>query len=160
MHMRRRFKHSPHSHPCSAASSHAREVASSRPSSAALRNRVSGFTLLEVLVALVFFSLIGMVLQQVTASTVNQYLAVRHKMFSSWIAENKMAQLQLATTLPSAKEHKEDIEFASEEWQLISKVKTTENPDINKVDVEVYHIDSETNEKRKKLTLTGFVGRY
>ena len=58
-----------------------------------MRESKKGFTLLEVLVALVFFSLIGVVLQQVTASTVNQYLSVRYKMFSSWLAENKMAEL-------------------------------------------------------------------
>lgn len=119
-----------------------------------------GFTLLEVLVALVFFALIGMVLQQVTASTVNQYLAVRHKMFSTWLAENKLSELQLSKSLAPAKEYKEEVEFANEEWQIVSKVKTTENPDINKVDVEIYHIDASTNEKNKKLTLTGFVGRY
>ena len=56
----------------------------------------SGFTLLEVLIALIFFSLIGMVLQQVTASTVSQYLSVRQKMFASWMAENKMAELRLS----------------------------------------------------------------
>jgi general secretion pathway protein I len=123
-------------------------------------NRVKGFTLLEVLVALIFFSLIGMVLQQVTASTVNQYLSIRHKIFASWMAENKMAQLQLSKSLPAAKEYKEDLAFANEEWQIISKVKTTENPDINKVDVDVLHVNSETNEKNKKLTLTGFIGRY
>lgn len=120
----------------------------------------SGFTLLEVLVALVFFSLIGMTLQQVTASTVNQYQAVRHKMFSSWLAENKLTEMQLAKSLPPAKEYKEDLEFANEEWQLVSKVQTTENPDIHKVDVEVFHIDANTSQKTKKLTLTGFLGRY
>lgn len=119
-----------------------------------------GFTLLEVLVALVFFALIGMVLQQVTASTVNQYLSVRHKMFSTWLAENKMAELQVAKSLPPAKEFKEEMEFANEEWQLVSKITKTENPDINKVEVEVYHIDNQSSEKNKKLTLTGFVGRY
>lgn len=123
-------------------------------------SKSKGFTLLEVLVALVFFSLIGMVLQQVTASTVSQYFAVRHKMFSSWLAENKLTELQLAKSLPPAKEQKEDVEFANEEWQIISKITKTENPDINKVDVEIYHIDSSTNDKNKKLTLTGFVGRY
>lgn len=122
--------------------------------------KLKGFTLLEVLVALVFFSLIGMVLQQVTASTVSQYFAVRHKMFSSWLAENKLTELQLSKTLPPPKEYKEDVEFANEEWQIISKVKKTENPDINKVDVEVYLIDASSNDKNKKLTLTGFVGRY
>ena len=122
--------------------------------------KIKGFTLLEVMVALVFFSLIGMVLQQVTASTVNQYLSVRHKMFSSWLAENKLTELQLSKSLPPAKESKEDVEFANEEWQIISKIKKTENPDINKVDVEIYHIDASSNEKHRKLTLTGFIGRY
>jgi len=120
----------------------------------------SGFTLLEVLIALVFFSLIGMVLQQVTASTVSQYLAVRQKMFASWMAENKMAELRLSKSLPGAREYKEELDFANEEWQLVSKVKKTENPDINKVEVEVYHIDSLSDEKRRKLVLSGFVGRY
>jgi len=119
-----------------------------------------GFTLLEVMVALVFFSLIGMVLQQVTASTVNQYQAVRHKMFASWIAENKMAEIRLSKSLPKAKEHKEEMDFANEAWQLISKVTTTDNPDMNRVDIDILHIDASTNEKNKKLTLTGFVGRY
>ena len=84
-----------------------------------------GFTLLEVLVALVFFSLVGMVLQQVTASTVNQYITVRNKMMSSWLAENKMTELQLGSSLPPAKEIKEDIEFANLEWQIISKIQKT-----------------------------------
>ena len=122
--------------------------------------RIKGFTLLEVMVALVFFTLIGMVLQQVTASTVNQYLSVRHKMFSSWLAENKLTELQLSKSLPPPKESKEDVEFANEEWQVVSKITKTENPDINKVDVEIYHIDASSNDKNKKLTLTGFIGRY
>jgi len=119
-----------------------------------------GFTLLEVLVALVFFTLIGMVLQQVTASTVGQYLTVRQKMFASWMAENKMAELRLSKSLPNAREYKEDLDFAHEEWQLISKVQTTENPDIHKVDIEVHHINSETDEKRRAIVMTGFIGRY
>jgi general secretion pathway protein I len=120
----------------------------------------TGFTLLEVLIALIFFSLIGMILQQVTASTVSQYLSVRQKMFASWMAENKMAELRLSKTLPAARESKEELDFANEEWQLVSKVKKTENPDINKVEVEVYHIDSNSDQKRRKLVVTGFVGRY
>ena len=122
--------------------------------------KYTGFTLLEVLIALIFFSLIGMVLQQVTASTVSQYLSVRQKMFASWMAENKMAELRLSKTLPTAREHKEELDFANEEWQLVSKVKKTENPDINKVEVEVYHIDASSDQKRRKLVVTGFVGRY
>ena len=123
-------------------------------------SRTKGFTILEVMVALVFFALIGMVLQSVTGATVNQYLSVRHKMFASWIAENKLAELRLSKTLPAAKENKESIEFANEEWELKTKIITTENPDINRAELDIYSIDQSTNKKRKQLTVTSFVGRY
>ena len=119
-----------------------------------------GFTLIEVLIALIFFALVGVVLQQVTASTVGQYHTVRLKMFGSWLAENKLAELRLSEQLPKAREYKEDIEFADADWQLVSKVSTTENPDINRVEVESYHIDPDSGEKSKTITLTGFVGKY
>lgn len=124
------------------------------------QKKQAGFTLLEVLVALVFFALIGMVLQQVSASTVNQYLGVRHKLLASWIAENKITELQIAKTLPSPKEYKEEIVYGGQEWQVVAKVTKTLNPDINKVDVDVLLINEETDEKDKKLTLTSFLGRY
>jgi len=123
-------------------------------------HRIAGFTLLEVLVALIFFALVGLVLQQVTAATVGQYHAVRLKMFGSWIAENKMAELRLSGSLPKAREYKEDITYAGLDWQLVSKVSTTDNPDINRVEIESYYLDAASGDRSKRVTLTGFVGRY
>ena len=119
-----------------------------------------GFTLLEVLIALIFFALIGLVIQEVTASTVGQYQSVRLKMFATWIAENKMAELRLSENLPAAREFKEDIEFGGMDWQLVTKVSTTDNPDIHRVEVESHHIGEQSGEKTKRVTLTGFVGKY
>ncbi len=119
-----------------------------------------GFTLLEVLVALIFFSLIGLVMQQVTAATVSSYQNVRLKLFASWVAENKMAELRLAKNFPAPKEHKEDVVFGSHEWERVSRIKTTNNPDINRVELDVFYIEPTGSEKTKTLTLTGFVGRY
>ncbi|MDX1453105.1 MAG: type II secretion system minor pseudopilin GspI [Oleiphilaceae bacterium] len=118
----------------------------------------TGFTLLEVLVALIFFALIGLVLQQVTASTVDQYRRIELKTFAQWIAENKFAELHLSKSLPKAREYKEDLNFANLEWHLLSKVKTTQNPDIHRVEMEVYWLDE--NEKKRVFVMTGFVGRY
>jgi len=119
-----------------------------------------GFTLLEVLVALIFFGLIGIVIQQVSASTVGQYHTVRMKMFGTWVAENKLAEIRLSGTLPPARESKEEVDYAGFSWQVVSKVISTENPDINRVELEVFHIDEETNEKIRRAALTGFAGRY
>ncbi len=119
-----------------------------------------GFTLLEVLVALIFFSLIGLVMQQVTAATVSSYHTVRTKLFASWIAENKMAELRVTKGLPAAREYKENVIFANMEWELVSQVKTTNNPDIHRVQLEVYNVDAASSKKSRSFTLSGFVGRH
>jgi len=138
-------------------------VRGSKPNSSALASlkKQTGFTLIEVMVALVVFSFIGIVQQQVTATSVGQYIHVRHKLFASWIAENKMVEIKLGNSFPAVKEYKEDIQFANEEWHIISKVKgTTENPDLRVVDIEVYHVDSESSDKDKKFVLTGYMGAF
>ncbi len=119
-----------------------------------------GFTLLEVMMAMLVFASVAMIQQEVTASTVSQYFNVRHKIVASWIAENKITELQLSEVLPATKEYKEEIEFANEDWQVVSRVSKTTNADIHKVDVDVYLIDEQSDEKLKKLTLSSMLGRY
>lgn len=130
------------------------------PQTSVRSRKAKGFTLLEVLIALTFFALIGLVLQQVTASTVGQYHTIRLKTYASWIAENKLAEMRLSGSLPAPKEYKEQLDYANAEWETVSKVIATENPDIQRVEIDVHHINDETDEKRKQLTLTGFVGRF
>lgn len=120
----------------------------------------SGFTLLEVLVALIFFSLIGVVLQSVTASSMNNSLAARANSYATWIAENKLAELRINEGFPAPKSYEEDIEFGTDEWQVTTRVIKTENPDIHRVEVEVFLKLDEFDDPRSIRTLTGFVGRY
>lgn len=119
-----------------------------------------GFTLLEVMMAMLVFVSVAMIQQEVTASTVSQYFNVRHKLVASWIAENKITELQLAQALPKAKELKEDIKFANDEWQVVSKTSDTANKDIKKLDVDVYLLDPQNNELNKKFTLSSMLGVY
>ena len=119
-----------------------------------------GFTLIEVMVALVVFSFIGIAQQQVTATSVGQYIHIRQKLLASWVAENKMTEIKLSKAFPETREHKEELKFANEEWQIISKVTPAgDEPNMRKVDIEVYHIDSQSDEKDKKFVLNGYVGR-
>ncbi len=120
----------------------------------------SGFTLLEVLVALIFFSLIGVVLQSVTASSMSNSLSARANSYATWIAENKLAELRINEGFPAPKSYEEDIEFGTDEWQVTTRVIKTENPDIHRVEVEVFLKRDEFEDPRSIRTLTGFVGRY
>jgi general secretion pathway protein I len=119
-----------------------------------------GFTLLEVLIALIFFSLIGVVLQDVTASSTSNVLKARANSYATWIAENKLTELRLEDGLPAPKQYKEDIEFGVDRWQVVTLVQTTENPDIHRVEVQVSIVEESFDEPRQIRSLTGFVGRY
>lgn len=121
---------------------------------------VRGFTLLEVLIALIFFSLIGVVLQDVTASSMSNVLKARANSYATWIAENKLTELRLEEGLPAPKQYKEDIEYGVDDWQVVTIVQATENPDIHRVEVEVSLIEEALDEPRKIRSLTGFIGRY
>ena len=122
--------------------------------------RQGGFTLIEVMMAMLVFAAVAMIQQEVTASTVSQYLNIKNKIVASWIAENKIVELQIAKSLPAIKEYKEDIEYANASWQVISKVSKTANEDIHKLDVDVYLVDEQSGDKSKKLTLSSMLGRY
>ena len=119
-----------------------------------------GFTLLEVLIALIFFSLIGVVLQDVSASSTSNVLKARANSYATWIAENKLTELRLDDGLPAPKQYKEDLEFGVDQWQVVTTVQKTENPDIHRVEVQVSIVEQAFDEPRQIRSLTGFVGRY
>ncbi len=124
-----------------------------------INGRQRGFTILEVLIALSIAVLSSLVVSSAAGSIVNQFQSIQLKTYASWIAENKLADLRLGKSMPPAKEFKEDVGFANFEWQLITRVSTTDNPDINRVEVDVLYTH-DNGERSKKHTLTGFVGRY
>lgn len=130
------------------------------PSALLRSKRVKGFTLLEVMIALIIFGLVATVIQKVTSQTISQYERIRLKTIASWIAENKMVEVRLSDSLPQARESKEDLEYGKENWQVVSKVVKTDNPYINRVDLEIYHkqSDDQFEKGNKVLVLTGFAG--
>lgn len=121
-----------------------------------------GFTLLEVVIALMVFALIGTSIQKVTSQTISQYERIRLKTMANWIAENKMVEVRLSETLPSTRESKEDIEFGNDHWKIVSKVSKTTDVNFNRVDLAIFHkaSDDQFEEGNQILTYSGFAGRH
>lgn len=97
----------------------------------------SGFTLIEVLVAMAvvvlsFFALYGVILQMVTATTLMQ-----EKTLASWIAFDRVTELRVTGEFPSAKEDEGTIEMGGTTWVFNREVRATESDDLRQIIVTV-----------------------
>lgn len=115
-------------------------------------HRSAGFTLLEVLVALVIVgTALGASLRAVGSLTQNSS-DLRAAMMATWSAENRLAQIRLAHEWPALGQRRFDC--AQGELRLVCEenVSTTPNPFFRRVEVSVLNIqnagDSQNSERR------------
>ena len=113
-----------------------------------------GFTLLEVMVALI---IVAFALTALTAS-MNQMIdaanTLRERTFASWIAQNKITEMRLANVIPEVTATSGEIEFGNTEWEWRAVVSETGIENFRRIDVSVSHYGSEY----VILTVTGFIG--
>ena len=125
----------------------------------ALRNRggsARGFTLIEVLAALVIVAL-GMlgVIEAVTQSARNgAYL--REKTLAHWIALNVITEKRLQPEPPPVAESSGDVEFAGQRWRWSMQVTQTQVASLRRMDVSVRPADAP--DSSALATVTGFYG--
>jgi general secretion pathway protein I len=119
------------------------------------RERVTGFTLLEVLVALAVLALtMGAVIKAVGDYTGNQaYL--RDRTFAIWVARNVLAEQQLQNAWPGVGELKGTSDMGSREWSWLATVTQTEEEELRRLDIEVHMIEDEDAEPL--AVLSGFL---
>ncbi len=117
-----------------------------------------GFTLIEVLIALLVFGLIATAAAQVGSQYINSYETIRDKTLAAWIAENRMNELRLADTFPSITENSDDIDYGRYRWLVKTVVVGTQEPSIRRIDVIVSRYVNESREPRRVHALSGFIG--
>jgi general secretion pathway protein I len=115
-----------------------------------------GFTLIEVLAALVIVAL-GMlgVIEAVTQSARNgAYL--REKTLAHWIALNVITETRLQQEAPEVAESSADVEFAGQRWRWSMQVTQTQVTSLRRMDVSVRPADAP--DSSALATVTGFYG--
>ena len=128
-----------------------------------------GFTLLEVLVAMVVLALsLGAVIQTAGNYTLNQaYL--RDRTFAEWVARNQLATTLLEGRLekrwPSIGQQKGEVEFpesssdvGAREWRWVMKVVQTPEEDLRRLDIEVFALNAD-EDLPPLARLSGFMGK-
>lgn len=120
-------------------------------------NRQSGFTLIEVLVALLIVSLGIVSVIQVTAKHVSNITEIEKRMLASWVASNHMTEIR-----HDAKVNKirgggdtERVKLGGHEWRSRAKIEETDVEKVFLVTIEV--ADDSNIEKRVYATATSAV---
>lgn len=81
-----------------------------------------GFTLLEIMVALVVFSLASLMVMQVTSVTLRGQQFLEEKMVAGWVADNQIALLFLVSPAERLLNRQGEVEMAGRIWYWRSKV--------------------------------------
>lgn len=96
-----------------------------------------GFTLIEVLVALAIMALAFAALLRASALAAENSDALRERMLAGWLAENRMAWLQVQRTLPTPGESAGEISLGVRQWRWRQQVSPTEDARLVRVEIHI-----------------------
>ncbi len=119
----------------------------------------AGFTLIEVMIALMIFGLLAATIQQVASGYMDHYRRLEGQTMATWIAQNQMAELRLQEEMPGTGESDQEISFGSYEWEVERTVSATEDPAMRRVDFTLYRVQDGPGEPQRQLVFSGFLGQ-
>jgi len=122
--------------------------------------RARGFTLVEVLVALVIVAIGMSVLMSAMGSAADTTAYLRDKTLAEWIALNEVAVVRLGTQLPSQGKSEGDLDYAGRKWHWEQTVTPLDfPPGMLRVDVKVQIAGTPAGKDAPWLaTITGALG--
>jgi general secretion pathway protein I len=121
-----------------------------------LRIKLRGFTLIEVLVALVVVSLGMLAVIQTVGQTANNSTYMRDKTVAHWIAMNQLTEVRLQPNPPPIDKSSDEIEMNGRDWRWTMEVKQTAIETIRRIDIRVRL--AEAPETSSLVTVSGFYG--
>jgi general secretion pathway protein I len=119
-----------------------------------LRKKDSGFTLIEVMVALTIIAISLGALLSTSGTQANNAAYLKQKTLAHWVALNELAQLNAENTFPNTGESKGSTSMANHDWYWIRK--TTQLADSNNRREVVFTVYLDKERKQNLTSLTGY----
>ena len=114
----------------------------------------TGFTLIEVMVALVIVSLALAGIATSMGQMIDTANTMRDRTFASWIAQNQIAEIRLAGVIPEVGESSDVVDYANTTWEWTANVSETGVENLLRVEVSVSYAGSDDRIRQ----VTGFIG--
>lgn len=96
-----------------------------------------GFTLIEVLFALLIFAITGAALMRAAADHIQGVGLIEDVTFATWVANNRLTQVNLSETWPPENNVKGEMEMAGRTWFWQQIVTKTNDDGLRSVEIVV-----------------------
>lgn len=102
--------------------------------------KTTGFTLIEVLIALAILSIALTAIIKSTSQNIKNTLYLQNKTIAMWTGTNMLNEVRAGIlAIPAAPDHLEtETESLGQMWICKASLITTPNPKIKEIDVDVY----------------------
>jgi general secretion pathway protein I len=118
--------------------------------------RPRGFTLIEVLAALVIVALGMLGVIEAVSQTASNSTYLRDKTIAHWIAMNQLTLTRLAPRAPKIDKSSDEVEMAGRRWRWSMEVTQTPVETVLRIDIRVRPEDAD--EESSLASVTGFYG--
>ena len=129
-----------------------------KPGMTMVRDRMTkkqGFTLLEVMIALLVITLGMGAVFNTTGESSWKSAQLKQGTIANWVAQNQIALYRAKRTWNNVSSKTGDVEMANTEWVWKMKISKTDDPSLRRLDVEVFI----KGEDALKANVTGFIAR-
>nr|WP_260681524.1 type II secretion system minor pseudopilin GspI [Aliiglaciecola sp. M165] len=116
----------------------------------------SGFTLLEVMLALLIFALTGTAIMKAATDHLNGVSQIEDITFATWVANNRLTQLNIYTTWPPKDNEKGSEVMAGRTWYWQQKILKTPDEDLLGIEISV---GTEEDYERTVTSVTSYLAK-
>ncbi len=113
-----------------------------------------GFTLIELLLALAVFAYAASAILGVVGTSSKNLSEIEQITFASWLANNRLVELQVSEQWPPKDKEKGEAELAGRKWFWKQQVVKTQDKDLRSVTINVFN---DPNATSSIYSLTTFV---
>lgn len=115
-----------------------------------------GFSLIEVLAALIIVSLGMLGVIEAVSQTASNTSYLRDRTIAHWIAMNRLTEIRLEAQAPKVAKTSDEVEMAGRRWRWTANVTQSPLQSVRRIDITVRA--AEAKEDSSLAALTGFYG--